>query len=386
MLTFTNVTGDTFDRAQKAVLDVTTRLHGAKASGESLRGTSIMLGKALNDPIGGMTALSRAGIQFSDEQATVIKSLAKTGRMAEAQSLLLAELERQYGGSAEAAAKVGMGAWKQFMNRIGDIQESFGPFLNKTLEGLMSLFDWVQRNAAVIGLFASALLTAIMVYKGVIMVTKIWTAVQWLLNAAMKANPLGLVIGLIAALIAAVVYAWYKFDGFRAVVFGLWEAFETVFTGIRDLVKSVMGGVGDIILGALTFDADRIRSGLAKLGEGFSAYGKSITDSYRAGADAGRAFQPKVPDFLRGEAGDPGASGMGAIGGMNLALARDANVLQGMTGITDGGKKQTHINITVEKMVESVTINESGDTWDDLKDKMISALADVLNSANRVMA
>ena len=68
------------------------------------------MGKALNDPVANLSALSRSGIQFSDEQKAVIKSMAETGRLAEAQTLILDELNRQYGGSAEAAAKADGGS------------------------------------------------------------------------------------------------------------------------------------------------------------------------------------------------------------------------------------------------------------------------------------
>jgi len=131
ILTFSNITGTAFDKTQQAALDITSRLYGANASGESLRSTSIMLGKALNDPIKNLGALSRSGAQFSEEQQELIKNLWKTGETAKAQEIMLAELEKQYGGSAEAAAKAGMGPWKQFMNTIGDIQEKLAPGLNK---------------------------------------------------------------------------------------------------------------------------------------------------------------------------------------------------------------------------------------------------------------
>jgi phage-related protein len=130
MLTFTNITEDRFDRTQKVVLDVTAKLNGLKASGESVRAMSIMLGKALNDPVANLGALSRSGIQFSKDQKKVIKSLVESGKLAEAQGMILAELERQYGGTAEALAKTGKGAQLQIQNQIGDILETIGQALS----------------------------------------------------------------------------------------------------------------------------------------------------------------------------------------------------------------------------------------------------------------
>ena len=127
LLTFTNIAGTQFARTQKAALDLATRLDG------DLKSSSIQLGKALNDPIANLSALSRSGIQFSTDQKAVIKSLQETGRLAEAQTLILDELEKQHGGSAEAAAKAGTGPFKQLQNTIGDLTEQFGRLIAEVL-------------------------------------------------------------------------------------------------------------------------------------------------------------------------------------------------------------------------------------------------------------
>lgn len=123
LLTFTNITEDNFLRTQKVALDLATVLDG------DLKSASIQLGKALNDPVANLSALSRSGIQFSTEQKAVIKELATTNRLAEAQGVILKELERQYGGQAEAAAQAGAGGLQQLSNSFGDLQESIGGLL-----------------------------------------------------------------------------------------------------------------------------------------------------------------------------------------------------------------------------------------------------------------
>ncbi len=82
LLTFTNVTGREFERTQQAALDLATRLDG------DLKGAAIQLGKALNDPIANLSALSRSGIQFSKDQKVLINSLVEMGKTAEAQSII----------------------------------------------------------------------------------------------------------------------------------------------------------------------------------------------------------------------------------------------------------------------------------------------------------
>lgn len=118
LLTFTNITNEQFDRTLKSVLDLST------AMDQDLKSSVLQLGKALNDPIANLSALSRAGIQFSDEQKEVIKELAESGRLAEAQGVILTELEKQFGGAAEAAADTFGGALKQLQNAFGDLLEN----------------------------------------------------------------------------------------------------------------------------------------------------------------------------------------------------------------------------------------------------------------------
>lgn len=97
LLTFTNIRGINFDKATASVLDLSIKL------GTDLSSAAIQVGKALNDPILGVSALGRAGVQFSEDQKALIKSLVETGDVAAAQQIILAELEREMGTAAEAA-------------------------------------------------------------------------------------------------------------------------------------------------------------------------------------------------------------------------------------------------------------------------------------------
>ena len=198
LLTFTNISGQQFARTQMAALDLATRLDG------DLKSASIQLGKALNDPIANLSALSRSGIQFSAEQKEVIKALAETGRMAEAQTIILDELEKQYGGSAEAAAEAGTGPFKQLQNTIGDISEEFGKLINEFLKPLLprikelvasfaNLTDEQKKTVLVIaGITAAA--GPLMMLAGQLMniipLVKLMRTAMLALNTTMLANPL----------------------------------------------------------------------------------------------------------------------------------------------------------------------------------------------------
>lgn len=157
MLTFGQVTGDTFERASMMALDLATQLGG------DVQGSAIMLGKALNDPAKGLGALRKVGIQFSEDQEGVIKALVETGRVAEAQGLILDELGRQgYGGQAAAAAQVGLGPLIQMQHAFGAIKDVVGEVQSEALLPLVGvmrgLVDWfvalpepVQKMTVILG-------------------------------------------------------------------------------------------------------------------------------------------------------------------------------------------------------------------------------------------
>lgn len=97
LLTFKNVKGDTFERATRAVLDMST------AVGGDLESSVLRIGKALQEPTKGITALRRVGVQLTGTQEEMIKNFVKVGDVAAAQNIILKELESQFGGSAKAA-------------------------------------------------------------------------------------------------------------------------------------------------------------------------------------------------------------------------------------------------------------------------------------------
>ena len=117
LLTFTKIGRDVFPMATEAVLNLST------AMGTDLNSAALQVGKALQDPVKGITALARAGVQFSKDQKDLIKSLVETGRSAEAQRIILRELETQMGGSARAAADTLGGSIKQLQNAFDNLLE-----------------------------------------------------------------------------------------------------------------------------------------------------------------------------------------------------------------------------------------------------------------------
>jgi hypothetical protein len=117
LLTFTNVRGDQFTKATEAVLDLSTAL------GTDLQSAALLVGKALNDPVKGATALQRSGIQLTETQKELIKSFVETGEVAKAQEIILQELGVQFGGQARAIRDTFGGALESVKNALGDLLE-----------------------------------------------------------------------------------------------------------------------------------------------------------------------------------------------------------------------------------------------------------------------
>jgi hypothetical protein len=154
LLTFRNLTktagelGGSFDRATKAAIDM------AAAGFGSAESNATQLGKALNDPIKGITALNRAGIQFTEDQKELIQSLVDSGRVLEAQDLILKEIESQVGGTAAATAT----ASEKMTLAFGAVQEAVGqvllPILEKFSAWFVSILPSIQN-------FFNAMMTAL---------------------------------------------------------------------------------------------------------------------------------------------------------------------------------------------------------------------------------
>ena len=140
LLTFTNIAGEQFERTQVAAANL-----AQKSFRGDLKSASIALGKALNDPVANLGALGRAGIQFSDEQEAVIKSLIETNRLADAQTIILDELDKQFGGAAEAARLAGLGPFQALQMVLSDLSEEFGALIMENLEPFRAKVEQITK-------------------------------------------------------------------------------------------------------------------------------------------------------------------------------------------------------------------------------------------------
>lgn len=116
LATFKEVKGDVFKDATSAIVDMAAVMDG------DLKGTAIQVGKALNDPVAGLSALSRVGVSFTDQQKDMIKTMTEAGDVAGAQRVILQELQSEFGGAAAAMAD----PMTQLKNTLGDVGELIG--------------------------------------------------------------------------------------------------------------------------------------------------------------------------------------------------------------------------------------------------------------------
>jgi len=157
LLTFRNVRNETgknndiFTQATKIGLDMSTAMEGAGFEGGNLKTTMIRLGKALNDPVTGMTALRRVGVTFTEDQKKTIKRLEETGHHLQAQKIILRELRAEFGGSAEAYGKTLPGQLTIFRERLRNVGAfivgKFIPIFTQGTDEILKFGDFVSKVA-----------------------------------------------------------------------------------------------------------------------------------------------------------------------------------------------------------------------------------------------
>ncbi len=120
LATFTQVKNEVFKQGLAAALDLSTVLK------QDLQSSIIQIGKALNDPISGMTALRRVGVSFTEAQREQIHVLQESGDLIGAQTIILKELQTEFGGAAEAAGSTFNGEIAKLDNSLKDLFETIG--------------------------------------------------------------------------------------------------------------------------------------------------------------------------------------------------------------------------------------------------------------------
>lgn len=278
LLTFGKVAGEVFDRASVAILDVSARL------GNDLQASTMLVGKALNDPIRGLNQLRRVGIQFTKAQEDTVKTMMETNQVAAAQGVLLSELERQFGGSAAAQRQADMWAglrdvWRDVEGVLERMVTTYLPPLIAVLERLGTAFIGMSepmQNMIVGAVAVAAALGPLLVGLGLVVgaigqLAPLWAGftaavakaglAAGITDAGVAMRALTTFLGPFAKAIAIVVASAWAFRGAFVESFGylvtqfqtqvmpalqrMGAAFGELFAAIDDLLTS--GPIGELV-------------------------------------------------------------------------------------------------------------------------------------------
>jgi hypothetical protein len=330
---------DIFNQATQATLDLSVAL------GKDMPSAALMVGKALNDPIAGMTALGRAGVQFTAGQKETIKALVESGNLLGAQKIILAELNTQMGGSAVAYGETLPGAIAKARNAFDEMAAGVLTAALPALEGMASaaaraagFFAEHETAAKVLSIAIGALAAALVLAAGA----------QLAMNLAVLANPYvaaavavaALTVGLallwqqsetarkviialglaVALLPTALIIAWRESQTFRAVVTASFNAAmvaaQTLITVVTALA-GVFSGVFGAAVGAATAAVNGVRAAIAAASSAFTAM---------------RGVAGTVASFLTGPFEAAFGAARAVVGGLASALHAVASALHAIVG------------------------------------------------------
>lgn len=386
LLTFTNIKDEVFNQTIPAIADLATKMDG------DLKGATMQVGKALQDPTQGMAALRRVGISFSESQQTVIKRMQQTGDLAGAQKMILAELNKEFGGSAAAAAGTYAGQMQILQHQFGNVKEEIGSMvasllikLKPALEGGIMLFKdivhFIKENQEVIEgiiISVSALTlgwTAFAIFGALSAITLESLTVGVMgLTVAMYANPVGLIVGAFVALGTVLYVAWQKSEQFRGGVLGVWEVLKSLF----NFVVQAGSGLGKYLEGVFTLDTDKIKEGAMEVASAWKNL--DVSGSYQKGVELGRNIKTGVADgtkdsIVGATAVAPTTSGSAPTTSVKTPKASSVT-----------GQKSYNINIKIDSLVKEFTVSTTtvGEGAQKIKDIVTQVMLSAVNDSQLI--
>lgn len=370
LLTFGKVSTDVFDRAQAAAVDMSAKL------GQDLQSSAIQLGKALNDPVKGITALQRVGVSFTADQKALIQSMAETGRVADAQRLILAEVEKQFRGSAQAARDADpFAAMKQ---SFAEFQETVGGELLKAmpaitgaitalLEAFNSLSPEMQKVVVIGGVLAAALGPVLIGLGSIVSI------------AAPLIAGIGAVAGVISGFAAAAAASAPMIGGLIAALSPILVPLAAVAAAVGavylawknwDKIKAVLSSVGSAVSG---WWSGSVAPALSKAWEGVKRAGQMWVEFHLIALRAIAQLVTGVRDWIVGKLGqiwDWAIKKVEAVGKAfyNLydAVVGHSYVPDMVDGIAD---QMARLDAVMVKPVDSAT-KKAGEAFKALADKV----------------
>jgi phage-related protein len=328
---------DIFNQATKTILDMSVAF---KESGQA---ASVQLGKALEDPIKNMGALARIGITFTAQQKEQIKTLVESGNKLQAQKVILAAVNAQVAGSAEAAAT----PYKKLQVVLGNLEENLGNKLVPIINAASNFF--LKHTKLVLGA-AGAVAALVVVVRTVIAVQKAMAAAQAILNVVMAANPIGLVVIAVAGLIAILVVAWTHSQRFRSIVTGAFHAVTDAASATWGWIKGhwplllgiLTGPIGPAVV-LIVRNFDKIKALPGQMFDVGRRIVQSIIDGIKsrvagvanAIGSVAQTIRNHLP-FSPAKEGPLSGKGSPYIGGQNIARMIGEGIRSGRSGVQGG--------------------------------------------------
>jgi hypothetical protein len=248
-----------FARTTQVSLDL------AAAGFGTVKDNATQLGKALQDPIKGLSALTRSGVTFTRAEQDKIRALVESNNLFEAQDMILKAIEQQVGGTAAATRNATDRIKVSFSLLTEQIGLALLPVLDALLPKIIGLLEFMvdHKNvligfAAGIGTISAAIVVANFAMKAYAAAQAIATAAQWAFNAAITMNPIGIAVIAIAALVAGLVVLYKKFESVRKVINAMLAPLKLAAEGLGWLAKK-LGIVGDEIEQNFTPSIDEAR-------------------------------------------------------------------------------------------------------------------------------
>lgn len=299
LLTFTNIRNeagkgnDVFNQATSIVTDMSV------AMGQDMKSSAVLVGKALNDPIKGLSALSRVGVAFTDQQKKQITKMVESGHTMKAQKVILGELNKEFAGSAEAQATAGEKASVAWAN----LQESIGMkllplldklelwFATKVVPALYQFSDWFQREAVpVIKHFAEV--AGQKIQQFVELVRRHWPEIRRVI-----AKVLDDVVTTVQDVITVIVKIWNKWGD------DIWRIAKVYFSYIYHSVKNslkVIQGVIDVVTGLIHGDWGQVWKGIKEIFSGvWAQMGNTVKTALKAMREVIRSAWDGIKDLFK---------------------------------------------------------------------------------------
>jgi phage-related protein len=353
LLTFTNVRNEVgkgnnvFDQATQAATDM-----GA-ALGKDPKAAAIQLGKALNDPVKGVTALSRSGVSFTKQQKEQIKTMVGSGNTLGAQKLILGELNKEFGGTAAASATAG----EKMKVAFGNFKEQIGTALlpiidqvatiitTKVIPALSGFFTEMQTGQGAGGRFvqiAKSVWAAIKQVIDFIVAHKDAIGTYFKIAFVVSSAPIRFIVAAVRTIIAIVKAVIAAVRATVGAFKSAWNAVKTATSTAWNAIRTAVSTAWGKIKSAVSTGIAAVRSAI----DGLSSIPGKVGGFFQRAYDAVRDKIGAIVDFVRGLPGKI----TGALGNIGSILySAGASVIQGfLDGIQSafGRVRDTLSNLT----------------------------------------